>query len=116
VKMTWSSTRLSTLMAERDFQEQKGCLKEELEEPGQEVIFYPKFHCELNFIGKFWCSCNAFTRDHCTFIIQCLRKILPEAIKSVSIATINRYCHRCMRTFNEYFTGHTYRSRNLKPT
>jgi hypothetical protein len=41
-----------TLMAaQRDFQEQKGRLQEELEAAGQEVIFYPKFHCELNFFG-----------------------------------------------------------------
>jgi hypothetical protein len=78
----------STPMAAQDFQEQKGCLQEELEAPGQEVIFY--FHCELNFIDKFWCSCKAYTWDHFTFTIQDRRKILPGAVKSVLTATINR--------------------------
>jgi hypothetical protein len=32
------------MAAQRDFQEQKGRLQEELEAAGQEVIFYPKFH------------------------------------------------------------------------
>jgi hypothetical protein len=95
------------MAAQRDFQEQKGRLQEELEVAGQEVIFYPKFHCELNFIEKIWCSCKAYTRDYYTFTIQGLQKILPEAIKSVSTATINRYYHRCMSTFDVYFTGHT---------
>jgi hypothetical protein len=56
----------STLMAaQRDFQEQKGRLQEELEAPGQEVIFYPNVHCELKFIDSFWYSCKAYTQDHC---------------------------------------------------
>jgi len=41
------------LAQERDFQEQKGHLQEELEASGQRVIFYPKFHCELNPIERF---------------------------------------------------------------
>jgi hypothetical protein len=32
------------MAAQRDFQEQKGRLQEELEAADQEVIFYPKFH------------------------------------------------------------------------
>jgi hypothetical protein len=41
------------IAAQRDFQEQKGRLQEELEALGWELIFYPKFHCELNFIEIF---------------------------------------------------------------
>ena len=44
----------SVLAAEQDFKEQKGRLQEELEFCGQLVIFYPKFHCELNFIERYW--------------------------------------------------------------
>jgi hypothetical protein len=40
----------TTMAAQKDFREQKGRLQEELEAAGQEIIFYPKFHCELNFI------------------------------------------------------------------
>jgi hypothetical protein len=35
------------MAAQRDFQKQKGRLQAELEAAGQEVIFYPKFHCGL---------------------------------------------------------------------
>jgi hypothetical protein len=65
--------KVNALMAaQRDFQEQKDCLQE-LEAAGQEGIFYPKFHCELNFIEHFWYSGKAYTRDHCTFTMQGLR-------------------------------------------
>jgi hypothetical protein len=84
------------MATQRDFQEQKCRLQQEHDAAGQEGIFYPKFHYELNFIEHFWCSCKAYTRDHCTFTTQGLPKILPEAIKSVSTTIINRYYHRCM--------------------
>src|SRR6266516_7294827 len=42
------------LAAQRDFREQKGQLREELEARGQVVLFLPKFHCELNPIEDNW--------------------------------------------------------------
>ena len=36
-----------------DFQGQRGRLQEEVEATGNLVIFYPKFHCELNFIERY---------------------------------------------------------------
>ena len=36
-----------------DFQGQRGRLREEVEATGHLVIFYPKFHCELNFIERY---------------------------------------------------------------
>ena len=38
------------LAAERDFKEQKWSLQEEVEARGHKVLFYPKFHCELDLI------------------------------------------------------------------
>lgn len=52
------ATKLMSL--QRDFKEQKGWLEEALEVEHQDVIFYPKFHCELNFIERFWCSCKHY--------------------------------------------------------
>jgi hypothetical protein len=43
-------------VAQPDFIGQKGRLQEELEAANQTVMFYPKFHCELNFIERFWCA------------------------------------------------------------
>ena len=42
------------LSLQPDFLAQKPLVKEVIESRGDKVIFYPKFHCELNFIEMFW--------------------------------------------------------------
>jgi transposase len=39
---------------EPDFQAQKSMLEEHCAKQGYEVIFFPKFHLELNFIEQCW--------------------------------------------------------------
>ena len=36
---------------------------EEVEALGHRVLFYPNFHCELNFIERYWCRAKWFTRE-----------------------------------------------------
>ena len=38
------------LSLQEDFISQKSLLQEEIEKRGHKCIFYPKYHCELNFI------------------------------------------------------------------
>jgi len=47
-----SCCAVRVLSQQWDFQEQKGQLEEELRALHREVIFYLKFHCELNFIER----------------------------------------------------------------
>ena len=61
------------MASQRDFQEQKGRLEEELQAAGQPVIFYPKFHCELNFIEKFWGAAKWYGRENCKYTLVGLR-------------------------------------------
>ena len=37
-----------------DFLNQKPLLQEIIESYGHKIIFYPKFHCELNYMEMYW--------------------------------------------------------------
>jgi len=91
-----------------DFQAQKGQLQEEIEASGHSVIFYPKFHCELNFIERFWCAAKHYTRENCLYTIESLRTTIPAAFRSISSATINKFYYHCVRTIEAYASGFTY--------
>ena len=86
----------SMMAAQQDFREQKGQLQEELEGAGQKVIFYPKFHCELNFTKHYWCSCKWYAREPCEYSLQGLQKSVPAALDSVTATTINCHYHRSL--------------------
>ena len=42
--------------------------------------FYPKFHCELNPIETYWCQGKWYTKGHCDFTLEGLRKTVPLAL------------------------------------
>lgn len=92
-----------TLLAnQRDFREQRGKLEEMITARGHKIIFYPKFHCELNFIERFWASVKFYIREHCTYNIQGLRTNIREAVRSVPVETIFRYHKHCERIIDTY--------------
>ena len=72
------------LEAERDFQDQKGRLQEEVEALGHSVLFYPKLHCEPNFIERYWCQAKWFARENCGYDFEALKTTVPEALASVT--------------------------------
>jgi hypothetical protein len=96
------------LQSQRDFQEQKGWLQEEVEAAGHSIIFYPKFHCEINFTERFWCAAKHYTRENCEYTIDGLRRTIPEAFKSIPTATISRFYMHCSRIIDAYNNGYKY--------
>ena len=99
---------------EPDFQNQKGQLEEELENRGQLVIFYPKFHCKLEFIERYWCGCKWYARENCLYTFMGLRETAPEALNSVSPVMIHRHYLFCMRIIDAYATGVRYGTEEFK--
>ena len=79
------------LAEERDFVGQKCRLQEEVERRGHIALFYPKFHCELNFIEMYWGNAKKHARDNCDYSFPGLQKTVPEALESVPNSSINRY-------------------------
>ena len=93
------------LSQQQDFREQKGQLQEEVEAANHLIIFYPKFHCELNFIERFWCVAKWYARENCAYSFEGLRQIVPAALESVSTASIIRYYGHCARAIDAYSEG-----------
>ena len=104
----------SLLQSQPDFQAQKGQLQEEVEAAGHSVIFYPKFHCKLNFIERFWCAAKYYTRENCLYTIESLRTTIPAAFRSISSATINKFYHHCVRTIDAYAGGFIYSTKSFQ--
>lgn len=49
-----------------DFLAQKGRLHEGVEARCHMALFYPKFHCELNWMEYYWGKAKKYTPDNCT--------------------------------------------------
>jgi hypothetical protein len=52
--------------------------------------------------------------EHCECSLESLRKFLPEALKSVSSAAINRYYYRCMRILNAFDSAFRHGTKTFK--
>ena len=52
------------------------------------VIYYPKFHFQLNQIKYFWCERKSLTCRHCKYTLDELRDDVLKALKQVKSSTI----------------------------
>jgi hypothetical protein len=80
---------------------------------GHEVIFYPKFHCELNYIEYYWASLKRYTRDNCKYMFSELENTVREAMDSVELSTIRRFAMRSKRWMLAYINGLTEEQRTF---
>ena len=92
----------NTIDHEHDFMEQKCMLEELIVAAGQMIIFYPKFHCELNFIESFWGADKVYVRKNCDCSWKGLVSTVPKAPESVSLKTIRRHVQECFRKMDVY--------------
>ena len=51
----------------------------------------PKFHCELNPIERVWGQAKRYSRAYTNFTMPGLKRILPQALDSVSVTSIRKY-------------------------
>jgi len=90
------------LASQPDFQAQKSQLQEAIEQAGHLVIFYPAFHCEINFIEYYWGAAKQYTRRNCGYDFDSLQRLVPEALESVSPQLIWKYHARTVRIMEAY--------------
>lgn len=70
------------------------------------ILFFPKFHCELNFIEMIWGYVKAILRKQCTFKWLHLVNNLEEALLNIPEAFVRRvHCH-CLRFVDGYRKGY----------
>ena len=98
------------LSCQPDFISQTGRIQEVIEEHGHCIMFYPKFHCELNFIEYFWAAAKRYARENCEYTLKGLRKVAPFSIESVPAVTIWKYHQKCLRIMRVYHDGIQYGS------
>ncbi|CAG8467208.1 5918_t:CDS:2 [Scutellospora calospora] len=91
------------LSCQPDFMSQKNHLKEVIEAAEHICIFYPKFHCELNYIEAFWRDILRFARRSERFMSAYAYGLLGRA----AIFAVKKYwSHRCVPLSILYEFGH----------
>lgn len=95
------------LRRQPDFAAQKEWLREVIEEAGCMMIFYPKFHCEFNFIELTWGYMKSHLRRHCTFNFRELKVKIDELLRpgGIPLDKIQSFARFCFRFMDGYRKG-----------
>ncbi|RPA92511.1 hypothetical protein L873DRAFT_1709553, partial [Choiromyces venosus 120613-1] len=56
-----------------------------------QVIFYPVFYCELNFIEYFWGYAKVYTQTHCEYLFPLLVRTVPETLAQMPKVLMLKY-------------------------
>ena len=88
-----------------DFSEQMEWLEEAVVRAGHQIIFYPAFHCELNFIEPVWSYSKSQLRRSCSYSFADLEANFPLTLNNIPLATIRRYYRSCSRFMDLYRRG-----------
>ena len=90
---------------EPDFLEQREWLREVVENSGHRIMYFPKFHCEINYIEMVWAYVKAKLRRLCIFSIHALRESLPVELDTIPEAFFRRAARHCFRFMSGYRQG-----------
>ena len=96
------------LLVQPDFLAQKSRLQEEIEKRGHLCLFFPKFHCELNWIEYRWGRAKWYTRKHCQYNWPSLIKTVPRALEEIPSLLLLKYWWKSTRILDAYYTGLKY--------
>ncbi len=94
------------LSQQPDFLEQKSWLEEVCHNNGFSTIFYPKYHCELNFIEIIWGFVKAYHRRVCTYNFKSLERELPITLmERIPLLFVQKCFRHCLRFMSGYRNG-----------
>ena len=84
-----------------------------MENRGHLVDFYPKYHCELNFIERVWSWFKQELRKRCEFSFDGLKRNVPAVLNEIPPAFVKKFAEHAARYMRCY---HMQRDgRNLPP-
>ena len=66
-----------------DFQNQTNLITELIEGDKHICVFYPKYHCELSPVERFWCEHKRYVRSHCFMQFSRLRQTVQDGFNSI---------------------------------
>lgn len=98
------------LALQDDFKFQRSALQEVLLRHSLLFDLYPKFHCECNWIERYWADLKREVRRRCDYSFSGLKQHLPIALDNASPpgqppTKIRRYFKRCMRYIEAHGKG-----------
>ena len=73
-----------------DFLEQREWLREVVENKGHQILYFPKFHCELNYIEMVWAYVKSRLRRHIQY--SCTKRVASSGIGFDSCAVFPQGC------------------------
>ena len=95
------------LSLEPDFAQSKIWLEDTANRRGHSIDFFPKFHCELNFIEMVWGYVKGILRRTCSFNFAELQARLPQVLDEVPLPFVRRVSRHCFRFISGYRLGIT---------
>ena len=95
----------AVLRNQPDFKAQKCWLEEIVASAGHESIFFPKFHCELNFIERVWSVAKGRARRECDYTFDALQELVPRIMEEIDVVSVRKMAQRCYRYMDAYRYG-----------
>ena len=68
------------LASQSDFTSEVSALDRVVSSGGHRCLFLPKYHCELNWIERYWGAAKKYARRHCGYTLIALRACVPIAL------------------------------------
>ncbi|GJE94827.1 hypothetical protein PsYK624_110020 [Phanerochaete sordida] len=95
------------LFNQPDFAEGETLLETLCRSHGIEIIYLPKFHCELNPIERCWCHAKRVYRQNpnITTTDDEMERNVIAALESVSLLSMRRFCNTALRYMDGYRQG-----------
>ncbi|KAJ1299988.1 hypothetical protein OPQ81_003836 [Rhizoctonia solani] len=94
------------LFCQPDFESRDSTLEEAAQKLGTQVVFLPKYHCELNPIEQCWGYAKKKYRDMPeTNKESVMKQYVIDAVDSVPLLSIRKFAARTQRFVDAYATG-----------